>query len=224
MWHALPAQDGVQPGRGGRPSALHELDRARRRPRWCRTPTGHRWMSSRMRRTSSSVSTAPSTLPSIGSPSLVSIERWCRRTGSIRRPFPSGINSSCVSGVMPRARRSAFGITTRPTRSIVTYTKQFYHLIGKMPAPYHLPGLQGVRLGLFAVDSRARSQIVGEPYLPSDGRSTFEISGWRIAPTAIKTFSTRSAILSTVGLCIAAAVLVWLTVRSERLNEPVGEA
>jgi hypothetical protein len=38
------------------------------------------------------------------------------------------------------------------------------------------------------------------------------------------TFSTRSAILSTAGLCIAAAVLVWLTVRSERLNEPVGEA
>jgi MFS family permease len=38
------------------------------------------------------------------------------------------------------------------------------------------------------------------------------------------TFSTRSAILSTAGLCITVAALVWLAVRSERLNEPLGKA
>ena len=61
-------------------------------------------------------------LPSIGSPSLVWIGRRSRRTASILSPDPSGISSSSVSGVIPRATRRAFGITIRPTRSIETNT------------------------------------------------------------------------------------------------------
>ena len=139
MRHAQQAPGEVQPGPADKRDGPHEPGRERRRRHWCRTPNVHRWRSSRSRRMPSSDSATPSTLPRIGSPSLVSIARWSRRTGSIRMPVPSGINSSCVSGVIPSAVRKAFGMTTRPTRSIATSMARYYQLIGKLVATSQFP-------------------------------------------------------------------------------------
>jgi len=160
--HGRRAQGDVEQGLGGRPSGLRGSNQERRRQRWCRMPTNHRWRSSRSPRTSSSVSTAPSTRPSIGRPSRVSIGRARRWTGSIRRPDPSGISSSGVSGVIPSDTRSAFGMTSRPSRSTVTVMATDYHPIGKMvPARRYATRQQGP-LVVRTCPSAARSLCVSE--------------------------------------------------------------
>lgn len=143
MRHARQAPGEVQPEPADKRDGPHAPGRERRRRHWYRTPNAHRWRSSRSRRMPSSDSATPSTLPRIGSPSLVSIARRSRRTGSIRMPVPSGINSSCVSGVIPSATRRAFGMTTRPTRSIVTSIPRRYQKIGKLVAMNQSPDVNG---------------------------------------------------------------------------------
>lgn len=148
-------------------------------------PSCHRWRSSRSRRTSSSVRVAPSTLPNIGSPSLISTDRRSRRTGSILRPEPSGINSSWVSGVIPSATRRDFGITTRPTRSIDTRMVPNYYWNGKLVLESLFLGGDGVRCPSLPgpiADVRCAPMRSARPAQPAWGRISVHRRGGSVPP------------------------------------------